>query len=136
MFKKRFFNILVAVALLAVLLLTVQGVVATKSVVSDVESASRMLYATNPELMVAARYNVERIASTESNQLAASPELSSVHRYSDNISGVNNSLATNPELSVANRYIAYPSQIKQSIFLSKNPELSVAWRYTAMRTEK
>ena len=135
-FKNRFFNILIAVALLAVLLLTVQGVVATKSVVLDVESASRMLYTTNPELMVVARYNVERNAPIESNQLAANPELSSARRYSDNISGVNASLAINPELSVANRYNASPNQTGESIFLSNNPELSVARRYSMMNAVK
>ncbi|HSM70940.1 MAG TPA: hypothetical protein VK851_05305 [Anaerolineales bacterium] len=112
MFKSRFFNILVAVALLVVLMLTVQEAVATKSVVSEVESVSQ-LYAANPELMVADRYSPERIGFSETLLFA-----------------------TNPELSVANRYAASTNQISESTFLSMNPELSVVWRYAATRAEK
>lgn len=136
MFKNRFFNILVAVIMLAVLMLTVQGVVATKSVVSEVETATRLLYASNPELMVAARYNAERNAAIKSNQLAANPELSVVRRYAESMSSINGSLAINPELSAANRYAASAYRTGESTFLSTNPELSVARRYAATRAEK
>ena len=136
MFKNRFFNILVAVALLAVLMLTVQEAVATKAVVSEVESTSRLFYAANPELMVAARYSAESDAPSESAQLEANPELSIARRYSENISSANASFANNPELSVANRYAASQGQINESIFLSQNPELSVARRYADMKAGK
>ena len=135
MFKSRFFNIVVAVALLVVLILTVQEVVATKSVDSEMESASQ-LYAANPELMVADRYSPERIGFSESPLLAASPELSIARRYSEAMNDVNSSFTTNPELSVANRYDASTNQISESTFLSMNPELSVVWRYAATRAEK
>ena len=136
MFKNRFFNILVAVALLAVLMLTVQEAVATRSVVSEVESASRPFYAANPEVMVADRYSAESDAPSELAQLAANPELSIARRYSEAISSANASFANNPELSVANRYAASQGQINESIFLSQNPELSVARRYANMKAGK
>ena len=135
MFKNRFFNLLVAVALLTVFMLTVQEVLATKAVVSDVESASQF-YAANPELMVADRYNTESNAAGELVQLAINPELSSARRHSENIGSADSSLAINPELAVANRYAASQKQIYEAISLSQNPELSVARRFADTKAGK
>lgn len=133
MFKNRFLNVVIAVATLAVLMFTIQEVIATRAVLAEVEIASNSSYAANPELKVVNRFSAERHTVGASIELAANPELAAARHYAEQRSRENNAFLINPELSAANRFAAPTSRTSASNFLATNPELSAAWRYAAKR---
>jgi hypothetical protein len=136
MFTSRLLNVVTAIVLVAVLMLTMREAIATNSMMADIESASRSRYAFNPELKAADHYSAESDASAASNQLAVNPELSVASRISELNRGVRVSTSINPELSAADRFAASIDRKGESELLSVNPELSVAWRYAAERAQK
>ena len=124
MSNNRFFTFLVGIALLVITALTIREVLATGSVVAEINATNRS-YATNPELIVVDHDAAARNANREATLLSANPELSAARRYS--VENATALYSTNPELSVVQRYF---DKIGASILLSANPELSVARRYT------